>query len=83
MANNLSNDNPAVKVNQQRTRNITAVYIRGFAFKCTQGGRRHQILLKLKESDEKSNDLWLLKYVAVFGLGALVGSAALVWFPLL
>jgi hypothetical protein len=55
------------------TRNITAVYIRGFAFKCTQGGRRHQILLKLKESDEKNNDLWLLKYAVVAVLAVLAG----------
>jgi hypothetical protein len=73
MANNLSNDNPAVKVNQQKTRNIAAVYIRGFAFKCTLGGRRHQILLKLKEADAKDNDLWLLKYAAVAVVAALAG----------
>ena len=63
-------------------RNITAVYIRGAAFKASTGGRRHQILLNLKRADEKRSDLWVLKYVAVFGLGVLAGSAALVWFPL-
>jgi len=75
----LSNDDPTVKLNQavrKRTRNITAVYIRGCAFKCSSGGRRHQVLLSLKQADEKNTDLWVLKYVVVLVLGACLGSIA-------
>ncbi len=78
----LSNDDPAVKVNQQRKRNITAVYIRGAAFKCTQGGRRHMILLNLKKADEKSNDLWLLRYGLVLFAGVLIGAAVVTVWPI-
>jgi len=60
------------------TRNITAVYIRGLAFKAAQGSRRHMILNNLKQRDEKSPDLWLLKYASVaalaFCLGGWLGS---------
>ena len=55
-------------------RNITAVYIRGCAFKCTQGGRRHMVLLNLKKADETSNDLWLLKAAALVALGLVAGG---------
>lgn len=59
-------------------RNITAVYIRGLAFKASVGGRRHQVLLNLKRKDETSKDLWLLKYAALaalaFSLGGWIGS---------
>ncbi len=60
-------------------RNITAVYIRGLAFKASIGGRRHQVLLNLKKKDETSKDLWMLKYVAVFGLG-MIGGYLLCWY---
>ena len=59
-------------------RDITAVYIRGLAFKATAGGRRQQVLNQLKAADEKGNDLWLLKYLSVaalaFAIGGWIGS---------
>ena len=57
-------------------RNITAVYIRGLAFKATAGGRRHQVLLNLKKTDEQDKDAWLLKYAAVCVLGVAIGMVA-------
>ena len=57
-------------------RNITAVYIRGCAFKCTQGGRRHMVLLNLKKADEKRDDLWLLKAIGLVVVGMCIGSVA-------
>lgn len=56
------------------TRNITAVYIKGLAFKTSAGSRRHQILLNLKKADETSNDLWLLKAAALVALGLVAGG---------
>jgi hypothetical protein len=58
-------------------RNITSVYIRGLAFKCTLGGRREQVLLKLKKADEKDTDWLALLAVACFvgGFGAGVLAA--------
>ena len=55
-------------------RNITAVYIRGLAFKATAGGRRHQVLLNLKKADEKSDDLWLIKAAALTAVALIVGG---------
>lgn len=55
-------------------RNITAVYIRGLAFKASVGGRRHQVLLNLKKADEKSNDLWAIKYALVGTAGFVIGG---------
>ncbi len=62
-------------------RNIIAVYIRGLAFKASSGGRREQVLRALKKADEKSPDLWALKYLLVFTLGVClgIGSAYLQW----
>ncbi len=58
------------------TRNITAVYIKGLAFKASAGSRRHQILLNLKKADEKNNDLWLLKAIGLVVVGMCIGSVA-------
>ena len=58
------------------TRNITAVYIKGLAFKTSAGSRRHQILLNLKKADEKSDDLWLLKAIGLVVVGMCIGSVA-------
>ena len=60
-------------------RNITAVYIRGLAFKASIGGRRHQVLLNLKRKDEKNTDLWALKYALVAVLAFLAGYAGAVY----
>ena len=55
-----------------------AVYIRGLAFKCKSGSRRESVLNRLKDEDEASTDLWLLKYAVVaalaFSIGGWVGS---------
>ncbi len=64
------------------TRNITAVYIRGCAFKCSQGGRRHMVLLNLKKADEKNNDLWALRYGLVLFAGLLIGAALVTVWPI-
>jgi len=54
-------------------RNITAVYIRGCAFKATAGGRRHHILNKLKDLDENPTKRWPVA-VAAGLVGACFGS---------
>lgn len=64
------------------SRNIVAVYIRGLAFKASAGSRRHQVLLNLKKSDEKSGDLTALKYLAVLFLGVVIGGVAGIYGPL-
>lgn len=60
-----------------------AVYIRGLAFKCKPGTRREAVLLKLKEKDEESSDLWLLKYTVVAALAFSVGGWVGSMFPMI
>jgi hypothetical protein len=77
MSDEVKTQHPAQQWQPRSKRNITSVYIRGLAFKCTLGGRREQVLLKLKKADEKDTDWLALLAVACFvgGFGAGVLAA--------
>jgi len=53
-------------------RDITAVYIRGCAFKAMSGGRRHMILNNLKRLDESAKP----NVYVIVAIGVVIGYLA-------